>query len=175
MPGKSLEVQAKELKELSEIIKDWPKDCPQRPRLEKAILDVGIFSGTGNGIATLSSGLGTVQLYHVEKPRESFDIKGGEIEIPGKHGDDYQYQGDKSPRLELIGFIDAQSEYNAIKNTLVTMRQGQCANPITVTVRFGASAYINGVQYWLEPFEIDPEPGYGVFVANYTIRLVKRG
>jgi len=176
LPGKSLEDQAKELGELSKIIKEWPNDCPQKPRFETLAVRGGsiIGSGSGTGIVTLTSGLGTVQLYHIQKPREVLDVKGGRVEIPGKHGDDYSYMGDKSFDLELQGFIDAQSEYDAIKNTLTTMRQGQGANPISITVRFGATAYINGVQYWLEPIEIDPEPGYGVFVANYTIKLVKR-
>ena len=158
------------------IIEAWPKDCPNRPTLAQALLDPDILhSDLGDpGIATLSSGLGTVELYHVERPRETLPTKLAEHEIPGKHGDIFQYMADKSDRLELVGFVDAESEYTAIKSTLKTMRQGQGANPISVTVRFGASAYINAVQYWLENVEIDPEPGYGVFVANYSIRLMKR-
>jgi len=76
--------------------------------------------------------------------------------------------------LQLVGFVDAQSEYDATETTLKTMRQGQGANPINVAVRFGATAYIDAVQYWLNEVEIGPEPGYGLFVANYSIRLVRR-
>jgi len=159
-----------------EIIEAWPKDCPNRPTVAQALLNPDILhSELGDpGIATLSSALGTVELYHVEHPREVTSGKLGESEIPGKHGDIFQYMGDKSDRLELVGFVDAQSEYDAIKTTLKAMRQGQGANPISVTVRFGATAYINTVQYWVENIEVDPQPGYGVFVANYTIRLMKR-
>jgi len=158
------------------IIEAWPKDCPNRPTLAQALLDPNILhSDIGDpGIATLTNGTLTVELYHVERPRELLPTKLEESEIPGRHGDIGHYRGDKSKRLELIGFVDTQSEYTDIATTLVTMRQGQVANPISVTVRFGASAYINAVQYWVGEIEIDPPPGYGVFLADYRIPCVKR-
>jgi len=175
LPGKPLEVEAAALNEISEILKRWPKDCPQRPRFETvAIRGIqGIQPLQFDGIVTLTSSLGTVDLYHVERPRELMATKMEESEIPGQHKDTKHYRGDKSDRLELTGFIDSLTEYN-IKSTLKTMRQGQDANPISVTVRFGATPIINSVQYWLEDFDFDPEPGYGVYVANYTIKLTKR-
>jgi len=160
------------------IIEGWPEDCPNRPSLAQALLNPEILHSKDlledPGIATLNSSLGTVELYHIEAPEELLPIKGGESEIPGKHGDKFQYMGDKSDELELSGFVDAQSEYDAIKTTLKTMRQGQGANPISVTVRFGATAYINGVQYWVLDIRIRPESGTGLFHAHYSIPLKKR-
>jgi len=158
------------------IIEGWPKDCPNRPTLAQALLHPEILHSQleDPGIATLTSG-STIELYHLERAREVIGAKLVESEIPGKHGDIFQYMGDKSPELELVGFVDSESEYTAIKATLTTMRQAQGATPISVTVRCGASAYINAVQYWVGPVEIDPEPGYGLFVANYRIHCRKRG
>ena len=170
------ETEEEKTARIVKIIEGWPKDCPNRPTLAQALLHPEMLHDKAKdpGIATLTSGLGTVELYHIEKPRETLPAKFGESEIFGKHGDIMHYGGDKSDRLDLIGFIDAESEYTALKSTLKTMRQGQGANPIAVTVRFGASAYINGINYWVGDIEIDPEPGIGVFFANYRIPCIKR-
>ena len=168
--------EKEKIQKIIEIIEAWPKDCPNRPTLAQALMDPGILhSDLGDpGIATLTNGTLTVELYHVESPREVLPTKLGEHEIFGKHGDIFQYGGDKSDRLELEGFIDAQSEYDAIKTTLKTMRQGQGTSPISVTVRFGANPYINAVQYWVGDVELKPKPGHGLFVADYSIPFVKR-
>jgi len=158
------------------ILEKWPKDCPNRPTLIQVLQHPEMLhSELGDpGIATLTSTLGTVELYHIENPRETLPLKLGESEIFGKHGDIFQYGGDKSDRLDLVGFIDSSSEYDALKSTLKTMRQGQGANVIAVTVRFGASVYINSVNYWIGEIEIDPEAGTGVFHAHYRIPCIKR-
>jgi len=158
------------------ILEKWPKDCPNRPTLIQALLHPEILhSDLGDpGIATLTNGTLTVELYHLQNPRETLPTKLGESEIFGRHGDIFHYGGDKSDRLELSGFIDSQSEYDAIKTTLKSMRQAQGVTPISVTVRFGATAYINAVQYWVGDAEIDPEPGTGVFFAKYRIPCIKR-
>jgi len=160
------------------ILEKWPEDCPNKPTLMQALLDPNILHSRDlledPGIATLTSALGTVELYHLEVPRELLPVKLEESEIPGRHGDIRHYRGDKSPFLELKGTLDSSSEYDALKTTLVAMRRGQDANPISITVRCGASAYINGIQYWVDEIEIEPEPGFGIMWARYRIPCIKR-
>jgi len=160
------------------ILEKWPEDCPNKPTLIQVLLNPAILHSKDllkdPGIATLTSGLGTVELYHLEVPRELLDVKLEESEIFGKHGDIRQYGGDKSFFLELEGTVDSLSEYTALKTTLVTMRQGQGANPISITVRCGADAYINAIQYWVGQIEIIPEPGFGIMWARYRIPCWKK-
>jgi len=170
--------EQEKIEAILKILEKWPEDCPNKPTLMQALLDPNILHSKDlledPGIATLTSALGTVELYHLERPPELLPTKLEESEIPGRHGDIFHYRADKSDRLELRGLVDAESEYTAIKSTLKTMRQGQDTNPISVTVRCGTIAYINGVQYWVGDIEIEPEPGFGIFWMNYSIKLTKR-